>query len=144
VIRAFGADHAVLLSTHILAEATLICHRVAIINHGRLLAIDSPIGLQRAAEQINQVVLKVTGEPSSLREALLSVDGVRAVDIRSEAENGVLSVACQVGAHDRVEAAIARVVAGRWDLHGLERRQPTLEHIFLRYVQDPPGSGEVA
>jgi len=145
VIRAFGTDHAVLLSTHILAEATLICHRVAIINHGRLLAIDSPIGLQRAAEQINQVVLKVTGEPSALRDVLLSVNGVHAVDIQVEAGHaGVLYVACQVGADDRVEAAIARAVASRWDLHQLERRQPTLEHIFLRYVQDAARPGEVA
>ena len=34
VIRAFGAEHAVLLSTHILPEVTLICRRVAIINQG--------------------------------------------------------------------------------------------------------------
>src|SRR5262245_25589291 len=145
VIRAFCVGHAVLLSTHILAEATLICHRVAIINHGRLLAIDSPIGLQRAAEQTNQVVLTVTAEASPLREALLAVEGVRAVDIRTESESaGMLSVACQVGAHDRVEAAIARAVASRWDLHQLERRQPTLEHIFLRYVQDAARPGDVA
>jgi ABC-2 type transport system ATP-binding protein len=145
VIRAFGADHAVLLSTHILAEATLICRRVAIINHGRLLAIDSPTGLQNAVEQTNVVVLRVTAEASALREALLSVDGVRAVEIRTDAmDAGVLSVECQVGAHDRVEAAIARAVAGHWDLHQLERRQPTLENIFLRYVQEPPERGEVA
>ena len=60
VIRAFGQDHAVLLSTHILAEVTLICQRVAIINDGRLLAIDSPTGLQRALEQTNRVTLQVT------------------------------------------------------------------------------------
>ncbi len=70
VIRAFGADHAVLLSTHILAEATLICRRVAIINHGRLLAIDSPAGLQRAMEQTNRVALRVTGAaPAAARHA---------------------------------------------------------------------------
>src|SRR5688572_25319360 len=34
VIRTFGADHCVLLSTHILPEVTLICQKVAIINHG--------------------------------------------------------------------------------------------------------------
>ena len=51
VIRSFGEQHAVLLSTHILPEVTLICRRVAIINQGRLLAIDSPGGLQRASEQ---------------------------------------------------------------------------------------------
>lgn len=138
VIRAFGADHAVLLSTHILAEVTLICRRVAIIHHGRLLAIDSPAGLQRAVEQTNQVALRVTAEAPALRDALLAVDGVRAVDIRGDATDArVLAVECQVDARDGVEADIARAVAGRWDLHRLERRQPTLENIFLRYVQEP-------
>ena len=85
VIRAFGEHHAVLLSTHILAEATLICRRVAIINDGRLLAIDSPAGLQRALEQTNRVTLQVTAPASALREQLLSVEGVGAVDVRAAA-----------------------------------------------------------
>ena len=146
VIRAFGADHAVLLSTHILAEATLICRRVAIINHGRLLAIDSPSGLQRAMEQTNRVALRVTGAAiSALRDTLLAVDGVRAVDVRADAiEPGVLGVDCQVDGRDGVEAAIARAVAGRFDLLRLERLQPTLENVFLRYVQAPAASGEAA
>ena len=114
VIRAFGANHAVLLSTHILAEATLICRRVAIINHGRLLAIDSPSGLQRAMEQTNRVSLRVTGAAPALRDTLLAVDGVRAVDLRAAAgEPGVLTVDCQVDGRDGVEATIARAVAGR-------------------------------
>src|SRR5687767_7398038 len=76
VIRAFGENHAVLLSTHILAEATLICRRVAIINHGRLLAVDSPAGLQRAMEQANRVTLQVIAPPEALRAALLALDGI--------------------------------------------------------------------
>ncbi|MGH7383757.1 MAG: ABC transporter ATP-binding protein, partial [Candidatus Rokuibacteriota bacterium] len=73
VIRSFGKGHAVLFSTHILAEATLICRRVAIINHGRLLAIDSPTGLRRAMEQTNRVTLQVTAPAEELRQQLLSV-----------------------------------------------------------------------
>jgi ABC-2 type transport system ATP-binding protein len=137
VIRAFGADHAVLLSTHILAEVTLICQRVAIINHGRLLAIDSPAALQHAMEQTHRVSLQVTAPPEALREQLLSVAGVSAVDIRAAADGGpMLTVECQVAAKDGVEATIARAVAARWDLHRLERHQPALETIFLRYVDD--------
>ena len=51
----------------------------------------------------------------------------------------MLDVECQTDARDGVEAAIARAVAGRWDLHRLERQQPTLENIFLRYVSQAPG-----
>ena len=43
-----------------------------------------------------------------------------------------------------VEAAIARAVAARWDLHRLERQQPTLENVFLRYVHGAAGRGEAA
>jgi ABC-2 type transport system ATP-binding protein len=73
MIRSFGVEHAVLLSTHILPEATLICQRVAIINHGRLLAIDAPSGLQRAVEQTNRVTLLATAPAQALRQELLSV-----------------------------------------------------------------------
>ena len=141
VIRAFGEDHAVLLSTHILPEVTLICQRVAIINDGRLLAIDSPDGLQRASEQTNRVSLLATGPADAMRVAILSIDGVRAVDVRANADrNELLSIECQVDARDGVEAAIARTVATRWSLHHLERQQPTLENIFLSYIGENPNA----
>jgi ABC-2 type transport system ATP-binding protein len=135
VIRAFGENHAVLLSTHILPEVTLICHRVAIINDGQLLAIDSPDGLQRASEQTNSVSLEVTGVAEPLRQELLSVAGVNVVTIKpAPGRNDLLRVECQVEALEGIEARIARAVARRWELHRLERRQPTLENVFLRYV----------
>jgi ABC-2 type transport system ATP-binding protein len=145
MIRAFGAEHAVLLSTHILPEATLICQRVAIINHGRLLAIDSPSGLQRAVEQTYRVTLQVTAPAQALRQELLSVEGVRTVQVDADADDRqILSVACQVDARQGVEAAMARAIAGRWQLHRLERQQPTLENIFLHYVSQTPAAEESA
>ncbi|HSE02647.1 MAG TPA: ABC transporter ATP-binding protein [Methylomirabilota bacterium] len=141
VIRAFGRDHAVLFSTHILAEATLICGRVAIINHGRLLAIDSPAGLQRAMEQTNRVTLEVTAPAPALRELLQAVDGVRDVEIHPADADAPITAVCQVDSEGAVEAAIARAVAARWDLHRLERLQPTLENIFLKYVTGPASQG---
>ena len=140
VIRAYGSDRAVLLSTHILAEATLICRRVAIINHGRLLAIDSPTGLQRAMEQTNRVTLEVTAPAAALRDALQTVDGVREIEIHAAPGGGPLTAVCHVDAGSGVEARIARVIAARWDLHRLERRQPTLENVFLKYVKEPPAA----
>src|SRR3954454_6992859 len=137
VIRAFGENHAVLLSTHILPEVTLICQRVAIINHGRLLAIDSPNGLQKASEQTNNVALEVTAPADALRAELLSIDGVKAVNLRAiSASDSLHRAECQVNGQDGVEARIARAVSARWELHRLERQQPTLENVFLRYVNE--------
>ena len=142
VIRVFGDTHTVMLSTHVLQEVTQLCHRVAIIDGGRLLAMDTPAGLQRAVEQTHVVTLGV-GVPGgqaresvkALKSELLGVDGVEAVHVEpaTDAAN-LLAATCQVAAKDGIEAAIARVVVPRWDLHRLSRQQPTLEHIFLHYV----------
>lgn len=139
VIRSFGEQHAVLLSTHILPEVTLICSRVAIINDGRLLAIDSPAGLQRASEQTNRVLLTATAPGDALRSELLSVAGVTEVTMHAvPGIQGLFDVDCQTDAREGIEAAIARAVASRWNLHRLERQQPTLENVFLRYVSQSP------
>lgn len=139
VIRSFGEQHAVLLSTHILPEVTLICSRVAIINDGRLLAIDSPAGLQRASEQTNRVLLTATAPGDALRSELLSVTGVTEVTMHAvPGIQGLIDVDCQTDAREGIEAAIARAVASRWNLHRLERQQPTLENVFLRYVSQSP------
>ncbi|MFO1321841.1 MAG: ABC transporter ATP-binding protein [Burkholderiales bacterium] len=133
VIRQFGEKHAVLLSTHILPEVTLICRRVAIINQGRLLAIDSPAGLQQASEQTNRVTLIVTGPEDALRAELTGLEGVHDVAFR-DIGHGQWSIACRTDASEGIEARIARAVSGRWSLHQLQREQPTLENIFMRYI----------
>ena len=144
VIRSFGKDHAVLISTHILPEVTLICQRVAIIYHGRLLAIDSPAGLQEAAEQTNSVSLDVTAPPEPLRQELMAIDGVIATHVgKVPGRESLCRAECQVEASENIESDIARVVARRWPLHRLDRQQPTLENVFLRYVSDAVGK-EVA
>ena len=142
VIRSFGKDHAVLLSTHILPEVTMICGRVAIIDHGRLLAIDSPGGLQRASEQTDCVALVVGTPAAGLREALLSIEGVRSAQI-GEAGAGVrwIRATCQVDSKDGIEATIARAVAPHWELYRLERQRPTLENVFLQYVKSDRATG---
>jgi ABC-2 type transport system ATP-binding protein len=135
VIRVFGANHAVLLSTHILPEVTLICARVAIINQGRLLAVDTPAGLQRASDQTATVTIEATGPRAELEKELRAIDGVRDVTVRALADHtGRSRFECQVDDREGIEARIARAVTQRWELHGLQRQQPTLENVFLRYI----------
>jgi hypothetical protein len=84
------------------------------------------------------VTLQARAPVPALREALASVAGVRAVQVHSPPDDpGRPTAECQIDAADSVEAAIARAVATRWDLLRLERHEPTLENVFLRYVQEP-------
>ena len=45
LIRSLGGDHTIVLSTHILPEVAQTCHRVVIINKGRVVAVDTPENL---------------------------------------------------------------------------------------------------
>jgi ABC-2 type transport system ATP-binding protein len=134
VIRSFGREHAVMLSSHILSEIALICQRIAIIQHGRLLAFDSPAGLEKAVAASNRVHLTALAPEAELRDSLAAVDGVKAIHISPNSPGEPLKAECEIESQDGVEAAIARCVATRWDLLSLERRAPTLENIFLHYV----------
>lgn len=137
VIRSFGTAHTVLLSTHILPEVTLICQRVAIINHGRLLAIDTPAGLRGAVAETRIVSLRVAAPADDVRDALRALEGVREVGVTPlDGDAGLLAVDCAVEDRDGIEAAIARAVSARWDLLRLQRREPTLENVFLHYVRE--------
>ena len=138
VIRRFGEQHAVLFSTHILSEVALICQRVAIIHHGRLLAIDTPAGLQQMVTETRQVSLRVEAPETPLRETLSAIAGVRAVAIRATPrQEGILSVECQIDSErPHITADIARVIAARWPLYHLTQQQITLESLFLHYIND--------
>lgn len=139
VIRNFGREHALLLSTHILPEVTLICQRIAIINHGRLLAVDTPEALQHAADQSDSVFVQASGERTALEQSLLAVDGVLAARLEPMAARpGLFAVECSVKSVEGIEARIARALNAAGDLHHIERRQPTLENIFLNYIRQSP------
>lgn len=141
VIRNFGREHALLLSTHILPEVTLICQRIAIINHGRLLAVDTPEALQRAADQSDSVHLQAAGDALAIEQSLRAVDGVLEVRLEPNAARpGLLAIECSVQSVEGIEARIARAVNQAGDLHHIERRQPTLENIFLNYIRQSPAT----
>jgi ABC-2 type transport system ATP-binding protein len=135
VIRRASEGHAVLLSTHILAEVTLICPKVAIINNGQLLAMDTPEGLERNLARSGLVRLRAAGDARAIERALADIDGVIGADVSpAPDDHTMLSIDCLVDDHDGVEAQIARVISRSFDLYALERQRPTLENVFLHYI----------
>ena len=67
----------ILLTTHYMEEADQLCNRVAIMDHGKILALDTPGGLKRSVGADTIVTVKTSGDPASLAEHISSVvDGV--------------------------------------------------------------------
>ena len=114
----------VLITTNYLEEAQALCERLAIIDHGKLVAMDTPQHLKQTYG--GSVVEVETARPSGTREALQAVAGVKEV----KQEGTHLTITTE-GVHNVVPQIINLVSQGN-ELRDLAVREPTLDEIFLR------------
>lgn len=74
-----GNGTTIFLTTHNMDEANTLCHRVAVINRGRLAAIDTPERLKMVVERTHSVVVSFSSRPSWLRQRLERLPAVERV-----------------------------------------------------------------
>lgn len=125
-------ERTVLLTTHYMAEADELCDRVAIINQGRVLAVDTPATLKHRLQKEAIFRLEVSplnGTGSGIFEAL---PGVRKVVHRPQDGFSVLEF---ILAHDDTLGVIVNTMTDK-DIHiiNLQKREPTLEDVFVDLV----------
>ncbi len=140
LIRELGRDRAVILSTHILPEVSLVCDRVGIINRGRLIAEGTVAELESGLKPGQEIRL-VTGESHRCEEIIgrfESLSGVRSVRVTDE-KDGRLYFSLVVSEGFEVRPEMTRcLVAGRIPLYEMTAARLGLEEIFLSLVlQDP-------
>jgi ABC-2 type transport system ATP-binding protein len=117
----------ILLTTHYMEEADQLCQRAAIIDHGKLLALDSPAQLKRSVPGGYLIELQVRGEvPDVFTESLRQLPGI--VDIKPE--SGRVRIYA-----DRAEGLLANTMRLAGD-HGVtvtdaHVAEPSLENLFL-------------
>ncbi|GKS57708.1 multidrug ABC transporter ATP-binding protein [Nitrospira sp.] len=136
LIKDLSQSHTIILSTHILPEATAICQRVVIINGGRIVAQDTPEQLSTRLRRSEKLSLSVKTPPEDWRQLLQRVDGVMAVSAADGTHN--VLVETELGRDIRDELSRFVVTAG-WGLLELKTVTMTLEDVFLRLTQHEEG-----
>jgi ABC-2 type transport system ATP-binding protein len=120
----------VLLTTHYMEEADQLCDRVAIIDHGRIVALDTPAALKRTirAEEVVHLEIGVDGDEGAVIDRL----GRAATVARSERSNGTLNVTAHcASARDFVPAAFDAARSTGTTIRHVEVVPVTLEDVFL-------------
>ena len=120
----------VLLTTHYMEEADQLCDRIAIIDHGRIAALDTPTALKRTirAEEVVRLEIGVGSDHGALLRRL-SEAGVIA---RSERQNGTLSVTAHCrSARDFVPAAFDAARGEGATIKHVEVVPVSLEDVFI-------------
>src|SRR5436853_4806543 len=81
LIKGLAGNHTVVLSTHILPEVEQTCHRVIIIDHGKIVAVDTPQNLRFQLQGAERIFIEVQGPPSEITSKLKAIPGVS--DVRT-------------------------------------------------------------
>ncbi len=118
-----------MLTTHDMAEADRLCDRIAIIDHGKIIALDTPAGLRRLlpAEAGLDLVLETTSDPAA---DFTGLPGVARVDTTSAGESRWR--VRLYGEHpDLAEEALAATRSDGRGLVELRRIEGSLEDVFV-------------
>jgi ABC-2 type transport system ATP-binding protein len=117
----------ILLTTHYMEEADQLCDRLAIMDHGKILALDTPAGLKASVGADSIVTVHASGDLTALalllEQEVLGVTSVNQVD-------GTLRIHVK-GASSVVPPIVTAAERGGFGVQDLSVAEPTLETVFI-------------
>jgi ABC-2 type transport system ATP-binding protein len=132
LIKGLAGSHTIILSTHILPEATAVARRVVIIHEGRIVAEDTHEQLSARLRRSEKVSLRLKTPATDARERLAALPGVLSVHQQNEA---TFLVEAEIG-HDLRDDLARFTLGNNWGLLELRLVTMTLEDVFLRLTQE--------
>src|SRR6266545_6566402 len=121
-----GEGQTILLTTHYMEEADQLCDRVAIMDHGRLLAMDSPSALKRSVDADTVVRVSTDGDLEVLAARLGALQGATHADVG----DGLVRVYLR-GVTGPVPRVVDAAETAGFAVTDLSISEPTLETVFI-------------
>jgi len=121
-----------MLTTHYMVEADELCDRVAIINHGQVLACDKPATLKRQLQEHAIFEIEIQENPNLDIAGFKSIRGVNSVT-RQEVDSKV-SLEFVLKEEAVLADVIGKLTQMQLRIQNLRKREPTLEDVFVRLV----------
>ena len=122
-------DLTILLTTHYMDEADKLCDRIAIVDHGKLVALDSPLKLKASIPGNNILEISVSEVPEGWAERLKGLPDVESV----KAEDHVYRIGSNNGPRTTV-ALMEAARQARIEITSLSVQSTTLDDVFMHYT----------
>ncbi|MFZ3590753.1 ABC transporter ATP-binding protein [Bacillus sp. DJP31] len=124
ILRLKDQGKTVILSTHYMDEAHVLCDRIGIMDQGKLIALDTPTNLVRQLQSSSTIEFQVASPPE--KDSFLQLDGVKEVGIRDkyvqlytdELQKSLTALIHYVSDHNVI-------------IEELQTRSATLEDVFI-------------
>ena len=137
LIKGLATKHTVLISTHILPEVEMMCHRVLILLNGSIRAADTPDNLQKIMAGQSQVVAEIAAPLEELQTCWAHLPEVETFDITLAADE---YFRCALTPRDGIDLRPLVFSLARergWALRELTRSRHTLEDIYVQATKSP-------
>jgi ABC-2 type transport system ATP-binding protein len=123
-----GEGQTILLTTHYMEEADQLCNRLAIVDHGRMLALGTPQELKDSVGIDTSVLVTVAGDPQPVADMLVTeVDGAT----ESHVIDGKIRLGVK-GASGVLPAVVTLAERHGFVVTDLSATEPTLETVFIK------------
>jgi ABC-2 type transport system ATP-binding protein len=120
----------VLITTHYMDEADRLCNRIAIVDHGQLVALDTPEALKASVPGSNVIEAQFTGIPADWEERLQKMDDVTSVKHEGA---GMYRILTSNGSRTTTQLVELAVLTGA-DVRSLSVQNTTLDDVFVHYT----------
>ena len=122
-------DLTILITTHYMDEADKLCDRIAIVDHGDLKALDSPIKLKLSVPSNNVLEVNFTSTPPGWSDRLKALPDVEEVT----SEDSVYRISTRNGPATTMAMLDAAAAAGV-TVHSLAVQSTSLDDVFVHYT----------
>ncbi|MGA2920797.1 MAG: ATP-binding cassette domain-containing protein [Candidatus Sulfotelmatobacter sp.] len=120
----------ILITTHYMDEADRLCDRIAIVDHGKLVALDSPMALKASVPGSNVIEVQFENPPDDWERRLHTLDEVTSVQHEGAGMYRVLTGNGSRTTTELVEMAVEAGVA----VKSLSVQNTTLDDVFVHYT----------
>jgi ABC-2 type transport system ATP-binding protein len=122
-------DLTVLITTHYMDEADKLCDRIAIVDHGELKALDSPMKLKASIPGKNWLEVSSPGAPPNWTATLENLPGAESVVVHDD----IYRIASSDGPATTM-ALMDTAARAHVSIKGLSVQSTTLDDVFVHYT----------
>ena len=121
----------IILTTHIMVEADMLCDRIGIIDHGKIVALDTSTNLKKLVSGADTTILGL--EIANLTTNMIaSIQSLKCVNSVSQENSTHIKV--HTNGDEAFEIIIDAVRAEKGKINSAQNLQPTLEDVFLHII----------
>lgn len=140
LIKSFGKNHTVILSSHILSEISQICEKVIIIDKGEIVTVDTPENLEKLSskDQVVDVIVEET-EENQLPSIKEQIPAVKEISFVEEKEDGSKEYRVIVENGQDIRKEISTTCAkSNIIILELKQQEVSLEDAFVKLIENRP------